>query len=226
MTMSAAFASMLFRKNLYFVGGEREGGVVLRGTEKIISQNLYPIYDDLMISKIKELFNSNRFDAGKELLKDVTKANKETYIKLFDAYYNSLIVLKEHKLHSIAFPLISSGVYGGSLEKPAKVSAEACIKAYNKFLMYLDHPIQGYVDLFGEKIAYTSFQERCMIEKCRSMITVRSNAIIHSFENTLYEDYSYERFATDVHNVIMDDDERMRYGFPISDELRLKILKK
>ena len=28
------------------------------------------------------------------------------------------------------------------------------------------------------------------------------------------------------HNVIMDDDERMRYGFPISDELRLKILKK
>lgn len=87
MTMSAAFASMLFRKNLYFIGGEREGGVVLRGTEKIISQNLYPIYDDLMISKIKELFNSNRFDAGKELLKDVTKANKETYLKLFDAYY-------------------------------------------------------------------------------------------------------------------------------------------
>ena len=39
-----------------------------------------------MISKIKELFNSNRFDAGKELLKDVTKANKEIYIKLFDAY--------------------------------------------------------------------------------------------------------------------------------------------
>lgn len=87
MTMSAAFASMLFRKNLYFVGGERENGVVLRGTEKILTQNLYPIYDDLMISKIKELFNTNRFDAGKELLKDVTKANKDVYLKLFDAYY-------------------------------------------------------------------------------------------------------------------------------------------
>ena len=87
MTMSAAFASMLFRKNLYFVGGERENGVVIRGTEKIISQNLYPIYDDLMISKIKELFNTNRFDAGKTLVEDLTKAKKETYTKLFDAYY-------------------------------------------------------------------------------------------------------------------------------------------
>ena len=87
MTMSAAFASMLYRKNLYFVGGEREEGVVIKGTEKIISQNLYPIYDDLMISKIKELFNTNRFDAGKSLLEDITKAKKDTYAKLFDAYY-------------------------------------------------------------------------------------------------------------------------------------------
>lgn len=87
MTMSAAFASMLYRKNLYFIGGEREDGVVIRGTEKIISQNLYPIYDDLMISKIKELFNTNRFDAGKSLLEDITKAKKDTYANLFDAYY-------------------------------------------------------------------------------------------------------------------------------------------
>lgn len=87
MTMSAAFASILYRKNLYFVGGEREDGVVIRGTEKIISQNLYPIYDDLMISKIKELFNTNRFDAGKSLLEDITKAKKDTYANLFDAYY-------------------------------------------------------------------------------------------------------------------------------------------
>lgn len=87
MTMAAAFASMLFRKKLYFVGGEREDGVVVRGTEKIISQNLYPIYDDLMIAKIKELFNTNRFDAGKSFLEDVTKAKKDTYAKLFDAYY-------------------------------------------------------------------------------------------------------------------------------------------
>ena len=87
MTMSAAFASMLYRKKLYFISGERKDGVVIRGTEKAISQNLYPIYDDLMITKIKELFNINRFEAGKTLLEDITKAQKETYSNLFNAYY-------------------------------------------------------------------------------------------------------------------------------------------
>lgn len=89
MTMSAAFASMLFRKNLFFVSGERDKGVVKRGTEKIISQNLYPIYDDLMISKIKELFNINRFEAGKVLIDDLIGGSddKKIFSKLFDSYY-------------------------------------------------------------------------------------------------------------------------------------------
>ena len=87
MTMSAAFASMLFRKKLFFVSGERKDGVVIKGTEKIISQNLYPVYDDIIITKIKDLFNTHRFDAGKALLEDVTKARKDTYSDLFDAYY-------------------------------------------------------------------------------------------------------------------------------------------
>lgn len=88
MTMAAAFSSMLFRKNLFFVGGQRDKGVVKRGTEKIISQNLYPIYDDLMISKIKELFNNNRFESGKSLLNDIVNDNndKEIYSRLFDIY--------------------------------------------------------------------------------------------------------------------------------------------
>ena len=88
MTMSAAFASMLFRKTLIFVSGRRENGTVIKRTEKIISQNLYPVYDDLMISKIKELFNSNRFEAGKVLLNDIVGANedKEVFLKLFEAY--------------------------------------------------------------------------------------------------------------------------------------------
>ena len=87
MTMAAAFASMLYGKKLYFISGERKDGVVIKGTEKAISQNLYPIYDDLMINKIKELFNINRFEAGKTLLEDITKAQKETYSNLFNAYY-------------------------------------------------------------------------------------------------------------------------------------------
>ena len=89
MTMSAAFASMLYRKNLYFVGGERKDGVVIRGTEKIISQNLYPIYDDLMIAKIKELFNTNRFEAGKILIDDLVGGSnqKKIFQKLFEIYH-------------------------------------------------------------------------------------------------------------------------------------------
>ena len=54
--------------------------------------------------------------------------------KLFDAYYNSLKVLMETGLHSIAFPLISSGIYGGSLENPPAVSTAQCVKAYRQFI--------------------------------------------------------------------------------------------
>ena len=58
----------------------------------------------------------------------------DAFDKLYNAYYNSLKVLKENELHSIAFPLISSGIFGGSLDNPAIVSAKQCIKAYNDFI--------------------------------------------------------------------------------------------
>ena len=88
MTMSAAFASMVFGKKLIFVTGKREKGSVVKGTEKIASQNLFLVYDELMLSKIKELFNINRFEAGKSLLSDIVDENtdKEIYSRLFDIY--------------------------------------------------------------------------------------------------------------------------------------------
>ena len=46
------------------------------------------------------------------------------------AYYNSLIVLKNNKLHSISFPLISSGIFGGNLPNPPGISTKQCINAY------------------------------------------------------------------------------------------------
>lgn len=52
---------------------------------------------------------------------------------LFDAYYNSLAVLKDHRLHSISFPLISSGIFGGRLKNPVAESTKQCCRAYNKF---------------------------------------------------------------------------------------------
>lgn len=53
--------------------------------------------------------------------------------ELFDAYYNSLKVLMNNGYHSIAFPLISSGIFGGLLANPAGESAKQCMKAYNRF---------------------------------------------------------------------------------------------
>ena len=61
--------------------------------------------------------------------------------ELFDAYYNSLVCLMENGYHSIAFPLISSGIFGGSLENPVRESTKQCLRAYNKFI--IDYPEYG-----------------------------------------------------------------------------------
>ena len=56
------------------------------------------------------------------------------YKALNDAYYNSLTVLMQNRLHSIAFPLISSGIFGGRLANPVAVSVKECVKAYGYFI--------------------------------------------------------------------------------------------
>lgn len=58
----------------------------------------------------------------------------EAFNELYLAYYNSLVLLKENELHSIAFPLISSGIFGGNLENPVKTSVKQCLKAYKQFI--------------------------------------------------------------------------------------------
>lgn len=58
--------------------------------------------------------------------------------ELYDAYYNSLQVLMDNKLHSISFPLISAGIFGGSLKDPAGESTKQCCRAYKQFVA--DHP--------------------------------------------------------------------------------------
>ncbi len=53
--------------------------------------------------------------------------------ELYEAYYNSLVVLMDNGYHSISFPLISAGVFGGNLPNPAAESAKQCYRAYKKF---------------------------------------------------------------------------------------------
>lgn len=57
----------------------------------------------------------------------------DAFKELYEAYYNSLVVLKENGLHSISFPLISAGIFGGNLPKPAAESTKQCLRAYKKF---------------------------------------------------------------------------------------------
>ncbi len=62
--------------------------------------------------------------------------------ELFLAYYNSLKVLMENEYHSISFPLISSGIFGGSLDNPVAESTKKCLRAYQKFIAdYPDYEI-------------------------------------------------------------------------------------
>ena len=89
MSVAAAFTSMVCHNKLVSVVGQREKGTVNPGTESIRTQNIYPVYDELIIEKVKDLFNSNRFEAGKLLLSDIVESSdKELYAHLFDIYYN------------------------------------------------------------------------------------------------------------------------------------------
>lgn len=62
----------------------------------------------------------------------------KAFKKLFDAYYNSLHVMMDNGFHSISFPLISSGIFGGSLSNPVAESTKQCCRAYLKFVT--DYP--------------------------------------------------------------------------------------
>lgn len=54
--------------------------------------------------------------------------------ELCKAYYNSMKVMMEAGYHQIAFPLISSGILGGLLAHPVKLSTRQCYKAYRMFI--------------------------------------------------------------------------------------------
>ena len=54
--------------------------------------------------------------------------------ELFNAYYNSLVALKGYGYHSISFPLISAGIFGGSLDNPVAESTKQCCRAYKRFV--------------------------------------------------------------------------------------------
>ena len=58
----------------------------------------------------------------------------DAFDALYAAYYNSLALMKAEGYHSISFPLISSGIFGGRLDDAVAVSARQCLKAYEAFV--------------------------------------------------------------------------------------------
>ena len=79
-------------------------------------------------------------------------ATPTAFQALFDAYYNSLKVLMENGLHSISFPLISAGIFGGSLADPAGESTKQCCRAYAQFTAdYPDYPLDVKLCAFSQR---------------------------------------------------------------------------
>ena len=71
--------------------------------------------------------------------------------KLFDAY-NSLVLLKDNGYHSISFPLISSGIFGGSLPNAPGESTRQCCRAYRKFVQdYPDYDVDVMLCAYGSR---------------------------------------------------------------------------
>ena len=76
-------------------------------------------------------------------------------IKLADCYRNSLNLAKEYGVHSIAFPSISTGVYG----YPLKEATEVVVKTVSKWLDdNQDYNIKVIFMCFSEN-AYNLYQE-------------------------------------------------------------------
>lgn len=55
----------------------------------------------------------------------IYSGSQKDALMLYDCYYNSLDLAKEHNLHSIAFPAISTGVYGYPKESATEIAFTA-----------------------------------------------------------------------------------------------------
>ena len=76
----------------------------------------------------------------------------KAFKELFDAYYNSLKVMMDNGYHSISFPLISSGIFGGYLANPVAESTKQCLRAYKSFTSnYPDYDINVMLCAFGKQ---------------------------------------------------------------------------
>ncbi|MBQ9314291.1 MAG: macro domain-containing protein [Clostridia bacterium] len=76
----------------------------------------------------------------------------EAFQELHNAYYNSLKVMINNGLHSVAFPLISAGIFGGNLDNPPAESVKQCLKAYHQIIEeYQNYDVEVLLCAFSQK---------------------------------------------------------------------------
>ena len=90
------------------------------------------------------------------------KANEPQLLR--NCYINSLTLALEHKCESIAFPLISSGIYG----YPKEQALQVAISAIREFLQ--DNELNVYLVLF-DKEAYTLGEKLIAVDGCDELHT-------------------------------------------------------
>lgn len=72
------------------------------------------------------------------------KGNEEQEKQLYDCYYNSLCIANDYGIKSIAFPLISAGIYGYPKDEVLRIAE----RAINNFLK--DKEMQVYLVRFAK----------------------------------------------------------------------------
>jgi len=89
----------------------------------------------------------------------VYKGTRRDAQLLESCYRNSLELAATHKLHAIAFPAISCGVYGYPIQAACRIAVDTCLA----FMQAHDYPSQLIFMLFS--IAHREVYERYLAEK-------------------------------------------------------------
>lgn len=76
MSISLSIAGVIYNTEIYSVEGDRENGIVVKGTEKVEEQNLWYLKNRFCIEKVKEFFKLYRFDSALDKLEEITKAEE------------------------------------------------------------------------------------------------------------------------------------------------------
>ncbi|PWR74793.1 TIGR02710 family CRISPR-associated CARF protein [Methanospirillum stamsii] len=89
MIMAAEIVSFLTRNPVSHVTGEKSGGMVIPGTEKVKEMQLFAAYDRLQLHRAIEAFNTCHFGSSLRLLEGVSSIpERDMYYALFNGYWH------------------------------------------------------------------------------------------------------------------------------------------